>query len=174
MLDSETIQTVADTARLAVVVEWRRQGHELTGKAAQSIEERVTTRAGATRIEFYIEDYMARISEGVPANRIPYSPGSGAASSKYIQGLTRYARLRFGASRKEAERIAFAIARTHLREGLPSLGSKRFSSTGRRTGFIETALDDEEERLAALIETAVEKTFETLVESFFKSQISGR
>ena len=174
MLDERTIQQVADTARMAVIIEWRRQGHELTGKAASSIEEKVVQSAGNTRIEFYIEDYMANINQGVPASRIPYSPGSGAPPSKYIQGLARYARLRFGADRKEAERIAFAIARTHLREGLPSAGSKRFSSTGRRTGFIEQGLEGEEEKIGALIEVAVEKTFETLIESFFKSQISGR
>lgn len=174
MLDAQLIQQIADTATTAVVIEWKRQGHELTGKAAQSIEEQVTQTANGTRIDFYIQDYMARINEGVPSNRIPYSPGSGARSSKYIQGLTRYARLRFGANRKEAERIAFAIARAHLREGLPSLRSKRYSSTGRRTGFIEQGLEGEEEKITALIERAVEETLRALVESFFRSQISGR
>lgn len=174
MLDAALIQQIADTAKMAVVIEWRRQGHELTGKAAQSIEEQVTQTATGTRIDFYIQDYMANINQGVPSNRIPYTPGSGAPPSKYIQGLTRYARLRFGANRKEAERIAFAIARTHLREGLPSEKSKRFSSTGRRTGFIEQGLEGEEEKISVLIERAVEETFRTLIESFFKSQISGR
>jgi hypothetical protein len=174
MIDQAAIQAIARTAKEAVVIEWRRQGHELTGKAAQSIEEQVTTAANATRIDFYIQDYMANINQGVPSNRIPYTPGSGAKSSKYIQGLTRYARLRFGADRKEAERIAFAIARTHLREGLPSLKSKRFSSTGRRTGFIEEGLDKNEDKISQLIENAVEQTYRALIEAFFRSQISGR
>jgi len=100
MLDTTLIQTIADTARLAVVTEWKRQGHSLTGKAAQSVEERVSQVAGGTRIEFYIQDYMANINQGVPSSRIPYTPGSGARSSKYIAGLTRYARLRFGADRR--------------------------------------------------------------------------
>lgn len=174
MLDTTTIQKVIETAKMAVVIEWRRQGHELTGKAASSIEEQVTQTAEGTRIDFYIEDYMSNINQGVPSNRIPYSPGSGAKYSKYIAGLSRYARLRFGANRQEAERIAFAIARTHLKEGLPSLGSKRFSSTGRRTGFIEQGLEGQEEKIGELIEKAVEETFRTIIESFFKSQIAGR
>jgi hypothetical protein len=174
MLDSKAIQVIADTARLAVVIEWRSQGHELTGKAAQSIEDQVTQTANGTNIDFYIQDYMANINQGVPSNKIPYSPGSGARYSKYIAGLTRYARLRFSASVKEAESIAFAIANKHLKEGLPSIGSKRFSKTGRRTGFIEQGLQSEEDKISKLIEDAVDQSYTALIEGFFKSIISGR
>lgn len=174
MIDQAAIQAIARTAKEAVVIEWRRQGHELTGKAANTIEYEVEQKAGATNIRFYIQDYMANINQGIPANRIPYSPGSGAKFSKFIAGLTRYAKMRFGANQKDAEEAAHRIARSALKTGLPGPGSKRFSSTGRRTGFIEQGLESEEDKLAALIERAVEETFRTLIESFFKSQISGR
>lgn len=174
MLDQSAIQVISNTAKMAVVIAWRAQGHELTGKAARSIEERIVQTTGGVEIQFYIEDYMANINQGVPANRIPYSPGSGAKYSKYIAGLTRYAKLRFGASQKEAENIAFAIARKHLKEGMPSIGSKRYSKTGRRTGFIEIGLEQEEDKVGRLIEDAVEQTYTALIESFFKSIIAGR
>jgi len=174
MIDAQVLQQVIEGAKLAVVIEWRRQGHELTGKAARSIEEQVRHTATGTRIDFLIQDYMSNINQGIPSARIPFSPGSGAASSKYIQGLTRYAKMRFGANRKEAEKIAFAIARTHLRQGMPSAKSKRFSKTGRRTGFIEQGLNEKEDELGRLIENAVEQSFNLLIESFFKSQIVNR
>lgn len=174
MLNQNAIQSIIKTAKLAVVTEWRRQGHELTGKAAQSIEEQIERKANGINIQFYIQDYMANINQGVPSNRIPFSPGSGARSSKYIQGLTRYARLRFGANIREAQSIAFAIAHKHLREGMPSIGSKRFSKSGRRTGFIEEGLQSEEEKIGQLIENAVEQTYTSMIESFFRSQIAGR
>lgn len=174
MIDPNLLEPVAAAARAAVISEWRAQGHELTGRAAQEVETVIVQKAGGVNIEGYILDYMATISEGVPAGRIPYSPGSGARFSQYIAGLTRYARLRMGASQQEAERIAFAIASTHKREGMPSERSKRFSSTGRRTGFIASGLDKEEPVLAALIEDAIEVVISGVIENFFRSQIPGR
>ena len=108
MIDQAAIQAIARTAKEAVVIEWRRQGHELTGKAANTIEYEVEQKAGATNIRFYIQDYMANINQGIPANRIPYSPGSGAKFSKFIAGLTRYAKMRFGANQKDAEEALIA------------------------------------------------------------------
>lgn len=174
MIDPALLEPIAQAARSAVIAEWRAQGHELTGRAAQEVETVITQKTGAVNIDGYILDYMGTISTGVPAERIPYTRGSGARTSQYIAGLTRYASLRMGASQQEAERIAFAIASVHKREGLPSERSKRFSSTGRRTGFIATALDKEEPVLAALIEDAIEVVISGTIENFFRSQIAGR
>ena len=72
---------------------------------------------------------------------------------------------------REAKSIAFAIASRHKKEGMPSNASARFSSTGKRTGFIEAALDGIEPKLAALIEQGIEETINFVIESFFKTQI---
>ena len=71
-------------------------------------------------IQGYVLDYMATINTGVTASRIPYSRGSGARSSQYIQGLTNYVKRRMGKSDKEAKSIAFAIASKHKKEGMPT------------------------------------------------------
>lgn len=76
-----------------------------------------------------------------------------------------------GKSEREAQRIAFAIASKHKREGMPTKASRRFSKTGKRTGFIEQALDDIEPQLAQLIEQGIEESIIFVIDSFFQSQL---
>jgi hypothetical protein len=74
-----------------------------------------------------------------------------------------------GKSEKEAKSIAFAIASKHKKEGMPTKTSARFSKTGKRTGFIEQALDKNSQKFVELIEVSVAATVEVLVESYYKS-----
>lgn len=165
------IQQIARLALEAVAIAWRAQGHELTGKAVRELETRIIETANGTEIQGWVLDYMASLNTGVPASRIPYSPGSGARSSLYIAGLIRYAKSRMGASDKEARRIAFAIASRHKREGMPTRSSARFSSTGKRTGFIQEALDGKEAVFEQLIEQAVSEAFDVLFFTPLQNQI---
>lgn len=129
----EIIQLIGD--------EWIKQGHDLTGAFVQGLSYEIVDNI------IYIYDttnsgYGKILNAGVSADRIPFSPGSGAKTSKYIQGLVRYARLRMGASDKDALSIAFAIAHKHKKEGMPTEDSIRFSSTGKRTQFVEDATQE--------------------------------
>jgi len=171
MLDTSLIQQIANLAIQAVAIQWKAQGHNLTGNAIQQLETRVIEAGNSTIIEGYVVDYMANINAGVTAANIPYSPGSGARSSKYIAGLIDYVKKRMGKSDREAKSIAFAIASRHKREGMPTKASARFSSTGKRTGFIEAALEGVEPELAQLIERGVEESINFVLESYFKTQI---
>ena len=81
----------------------------------------------------------------------------------------RYAKLRFGASDKESKSIAFAIASKHKKEGMPTIKSQKHSKTGKRTGFIETALDANSQKFIDLIEIAVAASVEVTIESYYKS-----
>jgi hypothetical protein len=113
---------------------------------------------------------MAINNQGVPANKIPYYPGSGRKESEYIKGLIKYVKLRMGKSDKEAKGIAFAIASKHKKEGMPTKNSvTKHSKTGRRTGFIEIALEKKEAEMANLINRAISYSVETTVETFYKS-----
>lgn len=117
------------------------QGHNLTGKGAASINAVITKEGDDVRIKVFALSYVAITDQGVHANRIPYGGAkSGAKTSKYIQGLTEYAKIRFNANSDEALRIAFAIAAKHKREGMPTLSSRRFSK-GNRTGFVKEGYD---------------------------------
>ncbi len=70
----------------------------------------------------------------------------GAKPSRYIQGLIEFF-INKGLSENEAKGAAFATAKTHAREGMPTSGSYRFSKNGRRLKFI-----DESTRASAQID----------------------
>ena len=163
---AKDISTMAITA---VVNEWKAQGHNLSGKAISEIETVTKFQINELRITGLVLDYMAINNSGVTADRIPYTPNSGRPPSKYIQGLIQYAKRRMGASDKEAKSIAFAIASKHKKEGMPTRASARFSSSGKRTGFLETALAKVEPDLLKLIERSIIYSIELTIMNFYKS-----
>jgi hypothetical protein len=139
--------------------EYEMQGHKLTGNLSQSISTEAEATATGAVLRVLMLEYGVYLSTGVSASRIPYSPGSGARSSKYIAGLTEFAKKRFGVGQKEAVGIAFAIARKHKQEGMPTKASFAFSRNGRRTGAIDaafqTALPEIQNQLAPIVSDAV-------------------
>jgi hypothetical protein len=169
----EGLQKLADNiSALAIEViamEWRAQGHELSGSAVKQMETLVKFEINTLVIEGLVPDYMAINNSGVTAARIPYTPNSGRPPSKYISGLIDYVKRRMGKSDKEAKGIAFAIASKHKKEGMPTKGSVRFSTTGKRTGFIEQALDKNSAKFIELIENAITFSVEATIESYYKS-----
>lgn len=172
-MDSIVIQQIADMALQGIAIAWRAQGHELTGAAVRDMETRIVQTAKGYRIDGYLNDYMAYLNTGIPASRIPFSIPGRAPRSRYIEGLQRYAKMRMGVSDKEALRIAFAIASKHKREGMPTRASARYSRTGRRTGFVEAALDGKEQEIEDMIFRGVNEAFSVYFDNFIKS-ILGR
>ena len=171
MLDG--LQKLADDISLLAITvvanEWRAQGHELSGSAVRQMETVIREEIATIVIEGYVPDYMAINNSGVTAARIPYTPNSGRPPSKYISGLIDYVQRRMGKSEKEAKSIAFAIASKHKKEGMPTKTSARFSKTGKRTGFIEQALDKNSAKFIELIENAITFSVEATIESYYKS-----
>ena len=162
----ELYDRIAELARIAVIQQWRAQGHELTGKAAREVEMVVATSAKGAKIDGYILDYMAELNEGTPANKIVYS-------KQQLRDLTRYVKMRgIAGSDRDASRIAWFIFSRHLKEGRPTKASARFSQTGKRTGFIDDALAEVEPKIAAILETAIPAAIETEIENFVKSRLN--
>jgi hypothetical protein len=169
-----SLQKLADEISvLAISVvanEWRLQGHELSGSAVKQMETFVRMEINTLIIEGLVPNYMAINNSGVTANRIPYYPGSGRKESEYIKGLMKYVQQRMGKSEKESKGIAFAIASKHKKEGMPTKNSViKHSKTGRRTGFIEIALEKNSQKFIELIENAITFSVEATIESFYKS-----
>lgn len=171
MLDNlqKLADDIGDLAMTVVANEWKAQGHNLTGSAIKQMETMVKFQINTLIIEGLIPDYMAINNKGVLATKIPYYPGSGRKESEYIKGLMRYAKQRFGASDKESKSIAFAIASKHKKEGMPTIKSHKYSKTGTRTGFIETALDKNSQKFIEIIENAIKYSVEVTIESYYKS-----
>ena len=158
----EVALQIGEVIKRALILSYTMQGHKLTGGLINSIEYQVRAQVTAASIDFYMYDYGVILDKGVSAANIPYQRGSGAGSSKYIDGLKQYARLRMGAAtEKEAERIAFAIANKHKQQGMPTKASFVYSSTGKRTGAIDAALEDATPEVTRLINMAMEEYINT-------------
>lgn len=125
--------------RKAIERRVRDQGHYLTRRLATEIDEKIETDGTLTSLVGTMVDYARHVEYGVPADRIPFSLGSGAGRSLYIEALTRYAELRGMTNPKSA---AFAIAIKHKKEGMPTAASSRFSKDGNRTGFLERTIEE--------------------------------
>lgn len=128
-----------------------KQGHNMTGALSKSVEYEVRDVPEGVVIQFLLNSYGVPVNTGIPAPRIPYGTNTGAKVSKYIQGLIRFAKIRFRVTEKEAKGIAFAIARKHIKEGMPTVGSYKFSSTGKRTEYIQVAVAREERNILNII-----------------------
>jgi len=138
------------------------QGHVNTGALANSIEGQIKQVADVIVLTVWMNDYWINVNRGVGADKIPYSPGSGAGSSNYIQGLIDFFMSK-GLQFDEARGAAFATANAHKREGMPTKGSYRFSDNGRRLGFVDHTIAEEQQRIDELLTnntfTGVEKAF---------------
>lgn len=132
------------------------QGHNLTGNLASSIEAYTLDTLNGYFIRFYWEDYGVPLDTGVPAEKIPFSPGSGKRSSNYIDGLIKYVKQRMNITGdKEAKSIAFAIAYKQKQEGMSTVSSKRFSSSGKRNNWVNNTLEAIDDKLTLLINDAL-------------------
>lgn len=151
-------EQVGEVVKKAVKQAFVMQGRTLTGALVNSIDYSVNATVTSAYIEFTLLDYGMILNAGVPANRIPFSPGSGAKSSKYIDGLKMYAKLRFNANDKEAERIAFAIAHKHKKFGMP---------LDKKTGAVEKGLEESKDEVEALISEALTKVINVMFLSSF-------
>lgn len=129
------------------------QGHRNTGRLERSFTYEVKREGDLLTGRISANEYAIYLEFGVPANRIPYSPGSGARSSKYIAGLINYFTTK-GLPANEARSAAFATARAHKREGMPTRASFAYSTNGRRTGFMRTTLTQHLPTIVANLERA--------------------
>lgn len=124
--------------------EFKAQGHNLTGRSIQSIEYIIDRTDNTWTIEVWHDKHMIYLNTGVPASSIPYSPGSGAKSSQFIEALIKWVRLRRIANGYvKARRVAFAIANKMKKEGVPTKGAYKFSNNGRRTGWLDYPINNE-------------------------------
>ena len=95
------------------------RGMNNTGRTAKSFQAEILKTNGnnATAVVTALE-HVIFLDKGVAANRIPYSPGSGKKSSKFISGLIDYFKSK-GLSDKAAKSAAFGTAKAALKRGMP-------------------------------------------------------
>jgi hypothetical protein len=148
----EYLKKIGEDVKGLMIDQWEMQGHVMpNSKFIEQLEYEITEEEGTIFIRWYGVDYAKYINRGVEAGNIPYRRGSGAKRSKYIQGLIKYVERRMGIGGREGVSIAFAIANKHKQEGMPTEASKKYSQTGKRTGWLDEAIDAGAEELDRII-----------------------
>lgn len=164
---SDILKDAQSLIETAIKNESHLQGHYLTGAMERSLSAEITSKQNATTLEGSAIFYTKFVDQGVPSSRIPFGEGSGAKHSAYIQGLISYFKLR-GLAEKEAISAAFATAKKHKKEGMPTKGSYRFSRNGSRLRMLINAFKSKQSQLDAF----VTKELDILVEKDFKKEKS--
>lgn len=151
--------------------ELKEQGHLHTGKLFNSIKANATTEGKEVALNVDMQDYFEFVNRGVKANRIPYGGRrTGKKRSKYIEALINYFKQK-GKSIQEAKAAAFATARKHKQEGMPTKGSYAYSSNSRRLKFIEESTDVSKsiDELETQIQDEIEKEYNLIFDKFEKA-----
>lgn len=148
--DIERLQFVLSEA---LMNEWEAQGHSMGGGVVKSIEYVVKQETNKLTLQGFMYPYGNIQAAGVKSSKIPYSGRSGrGGTSLYIQALQRYVQVRMGIENdKKSLSIAFAIAQTQKKEGMPTRGSYSYSRTGKRTDWVEEALKKNEGKIKEVI-----------------------
>lgn len=154
------IDKVKQVLSKALQAEWEAQGHSMNNKIIDTIDYVVKQEADAMTISGMMYPYGAIIAAGVTSDKIPYfghkGKGHGGGTSKYIQGLQSWVKLRMRiADEKKSLDIAFTIAQTQKYSGdwmgMPTRGSYAFTKTGKRTAWIEEAFKHNEDLITEVI-----------------------
>ena len=133
------------------------QGHRATGRLASSIEYNVTAFAQGIALEISYLEYGRYVETGVSKERIPFGGGkTGAKTSKYIQALIEWIKVKKIASGLQAVGLAFGIARKHKQEGMPTRGSFKYSKNGGRTGFQSFVIRANEGKIDDILQDGLE------------------
>lgn len=133
-----------------LIQELRDQGHHLTGALENSINTSMSieTQRKHTIIHGFALDYAIKLND--PQHEIKNLPS--------VAVLTKYFILR-GLNPLEAQRAAFNTHKRHLKEGMPTKASSRFSKTGVRIQFIDRVWKSNQQKIDQKMEAGMDKIF---------------
>jgi len=138
----KALNAMADRGKMEIA----KQGHKASGKGidkteAKLVQDNINKLVG----NILTEDYMLVVDKGVAPNKIAFSRGSGAGSSQLIEGLMDWISIiKPGLSSQQRLSFAIAIATVAKKTGIPTPGSFKFSSNGRRKMWIENSFETTE------------------------------
>jgi hypothetical protein len=132
------------------------QGHKATGNLVNSFEERVIELPDSMVLEILMDDYGTYVNSGRK------SGGKKVPINVLIEWIERRG---IASGDKEVKNAAFAIQQKIYQEGSPTSGSFRFSSNGRRTGFIDFVIENELGDAFAELEKEVFEDYDAAIAS---------
>ena len=113
------------------------QGHTLTGTAEASLGYQSSSTGKTDTMTGTMVDYAKYVRDGFPAE---------SSSFRQFPFVYKYL-LQRGYPDKEAKRFAAMTIRKWMKEGMSTQASKRFSSTGARQHFVESAFTGHEHEI---------------------------
>jgi len=148
------LEKVRQDLKAALATEWVLQGHRLTGEFEDEIEVRTEVTEKGLKVDVLMLKRGKALELGRHRSEIQIT-------GAYIAGLIDYVRKRMEITdTKKAKSVAFAIANTHKKQGMPSKNSRRFSKTGKRTGFVNETIRKNSERFARLMKEYAKRDVE--------------
>lgn len=112
--------------------ELKAQGHSASGRLEKSFETKlVGSLEQIMSADIYFNDYGIYLDTGVRPQNVRYS----------IAHLISWAKIKHPSkSLQEIKSFLYATRTVHKREGIATKASRRFSSTGKRTGWIADSM----------------------------------
>jgi|GEM_PF-2097496 len=139
------------------------QGHHNSGALEDSLSSTSRRKGKQDIMEGFAIYYARYVNDGLPAS---------SASFKQVPFLIRYFESKgyplYSSSGPSATGLAFATVQKWKKEGMPTQASRRFSKTGSRTNFIESAFIGAETR----IDEYMVNGFDFVVEEQFQKEKS--
>lgn len=97
-----------------------RKKRRASGKLINTMTAEVTRSVNGWLLEIKMLPYWKVVNDGVPASKVPFGDSTGKKTSKYIRGLMNWLKVKgIASSVPHIKSIAFAIAKTHKKKGIP-------------------------------------------------------
>lgn len=157
----ENLTELGEYLTRLLVAELEEQGHRATGNLIKSVEWSVQNFLFGLELQISYKKYGVYVDQGVKASEIksPFAPAR-------IKALTDWVLLkRLTSGLDKAKGIAYAIARTHAKYGIPSPGSYEHSKNGRRTGFQTFTLEQNFQKIIQHVTEGIERVINIQIES---------
>ena len=153
MKSNQIITNVGKLLNGLLIQELRNQGHYLTGALENSINTSMSieTQRKQTIIHGFALDYAVKLNDPQSDQKLPS-----------VKELIKYFLLR-GYSSFDAAQFAYLTHKRHLKEGMPTVASKRFSKTGVRIRFIDRVWKSNQQKIDQKMEAGMDDIFNTEV-----------
>lgn len=136
------------------------QGHNATGHLSDSMTSKNIIEVGVKILQIEAEDYVESVDKGQPKGTVVP-----------LEDLMEWVQVKAIASGDYLVRgIAEAIKLAIFREGTPTSGSLRFSSTGKRTEFIAESLERIEFEIITMLEDRFVSNSKDLIDELISSK----
>jgi len=143
--------------------EWRQQNKVASGKAMRSAKAQTIAGFDSVTGVILVKKYMLYQDKGVKASRVKIGRG-------LITGLTRWIRYKMpSVPAKKRKHVAWAIAKTMQREGMPTKNARRYSPSGRVLNWSSHALGSAEPKIDVIVEELLSQGIDIEILNIIKS-----